>query len=66
MPLPTYFFAMDTTSLRLEEIRISLASLSPASILLAISGSSSGFRSGTRPISFRYILTGSFKDTAVE
>ena len=40
-----------------------LASSSPSSIRFAISGSSSGFKSGTRPISFRYILTGSFSCT---
>ena len=40
-----------------------LASSSPSSIRLAISGSSSGFKSGTRPISFKYILTGSFNCT---
>ena len=63
IPLPTYFLAIDTTKRKLLEIKMFLASSSPSSIRFAISGSSSGFKSGTRPISFKYILTGSFNCT---
>ena len=59
MPLPTYLFAMLTTSLRLASHKRCLASSSPASILLARLISSSAVSKATLPISFKYIRTGS-------
>ena len=59
MPRPTYLFAMLTTSLRFASASLFLALSSPSAIRFARSTSSSAVRSGTLPISFRYILTGS-------
>ena len=58
-PLPTYLLAIDTTSLKLLSASILLASSSLLLILSDKASSSSGVRSGIRPISFKYILTGS-------
>ena len=59
MPLPTYLLAILTTRRRLASASLFLAFWSPFSILFASSISSSADRSGTLPISFKYILTGS-------
>ena len=59
IPRPTYLFAMLTTRRRFASARRFLAASSPFSILFASSISSSAERSGTLPISFRYIRTGS-------
>ena len=50
---------MLTTRRRFASARRFLASSSPSAILLARSTSSSAVRSGTLPISFRYMRTGS-------
>ena len=50
---PWYLRAIETTSRRFAVTMRSLASLSPASIRLASSISSSGFSSGWRPASLR-------------
>ena len=59
MPLPTYLFAIETTSLRFASASAFFASSSPFSIRFASSISSSAVRRGTLPISLRYIRTGS-------
>src|SRR3989338_10172731 len=53
---PTYFLAMETTKRKFALARRFLASISPASILLARSFSSFSWISGYWPLSFRYIL----------
>ena len=58
-PRPIYFLAIETTNLKLLSVNLSLALFSPFSYLLASSISSSAPRSGTRPISRKYCLTGS-------
>ena len=63
MPRPMYFLAMLTTSRRLASVRAFLASSSPCSMSLAYSTSCSARSSATRPISFRYIRTGSSSET---
>ena len=63
MPRPMYFLAMLTTSRRLASVRAFLASSSPCSMSLAYSTSCSARSSATRPISLRYIRTGSSSDT---
>ncbi len=54
-----YFLAMETTSLKLLSVNLSLARLSAFSYLLASSTSSSAPKRGTLPISLKYCLTGS-------
>ena len=58
-PLPTYFLAILTTSLRLASISSFLASGSPSLIRLAIFCSSSMVSRRTCPIVFKYWRTGS-------
>ena len=60
IPRPTYLFAMDTTNRRFDSAKILFASSSFSAALLAYSNSSSLVSRLMRPISFRYILTGSF------
>ena len=59
IPRPTYFLAMLTTRRRLASVSCFFASSSPASTRFASSTSCSVVSSGTFPISFRYIRTGS-------
>ena len=59
MPRPTYRLAMETTSRRLASASRCLARSSPCRMRSASSISSSGVSRGTRPISFKYTLTGS-------
>ena len=59
IPLPTYLLAIDTTKRKLAAASSFFASSSPSKIFLARSISSSWVSSSTRPISFKYILTGS-------
>src|SRR3981081_380141 len=63
IPRPMYFLAMETTRRRLASVRRCLASSEPASMALARSTSSAAVRRLTRPISFRYIRTGSSRET---
>jgi hypothetical protein len=58
-PMPRYFLATDTTSLRFFLMSFSRAFLSPALVLLARSISSSCVRSFSRPIHARYLASGS-------
>ena len=59
IPLPTYFFAILTTNLRLDSASFCFAASSPANTFFASSSSSSYDKSGILPISLKYILTGS-------
>ena len=59
MPRPAYRFAILTTRRRFDSASFFFASSSPSSIFFASSISSSGESSGTFPISFKYIRTGS-------
>src|SRR5699024_1704952 len=59
MPLPTYRFAILTTSRKLASASDRLASISPSIIRSARLTSSSAVSRSTRPISFKYIRTGS-------
>src|SRR6266568_2478902 len=63
MPRPMYFFAIETTRRRFASVSLCLASSSPASIALARVTSCSALSSATRPISLRYIRTGSSSET---
>src|SRR5215218_1429434 len=58
-PMPRYFLATDTTSLRFFSMRSSRACLSPALTLLLRSISSSCVSSLSRPICARYLASGS-------
>ena len=60
MPRPTYLLAMLTTSLKFASAKRDLAISSPCSIRFANSISSCALRRLTRPISFKYMRTGSF------
>jgi len=58
-----YFLAIETTSRRLASVSLCLALSSPASIALASVTSCSALSSETRPISLRYMRTGSSSET---
>ena len=59
IPRPTYLLAIDTTNLKFAAASSFLACSSPSRIRFASSISCSWVNKSTRPISFKYILTGS-------
>jgi hypothetical protein len=64
MPRPMYFLAMLTTRRRFASVSWRRASSSPCSIAIAYSTSCSLRSRGTRPISRRYMRTGSSRAIA--
>ena len=65
IPRPTYRLAIETTNRKLASANSCLATSSPFSIRKAKATSSSAVKRLTRPISFRYIRTGSLIFTPV-
>src|SRR5579864_1898456 len=63
IPRPMYFLAIETTRRRLASVSLCLLSSSPASMALARVTSCSALSKATRPISLRYIRTGSSRET---